>query len=209
VEVSRFAEGDGQAFRDAYGYQASEKIVLCVSRIDYQKNQLSLIRSFSLFAKAHPEHRLVLMGPVTVEAYYHKLLNEIKDLGLERKIRIIPGLEPDNPLLTGAYQAAQFFVLASRYEPFGIVILEAWAAGLPVVAHNVGGIPGFCTDHENVLLVELDDEARLVECMRELAHQEELRTTLSRKAFQKVSEQFDWPVVVREIRTIYEDLVKK
>jgi glycosyltransferase involved in cell wall biosynthesis len=203
VDVGRFAAGDGAAFRAAYGFQPSDKIVLCVSRIDYQKNQLGLVRAFARFARSHPDHRLVLIGAVTVEEYHKRILAEIAALGLKDIVRIIPGLVPDNPLLPGAYKAAEQFILASRHEPFGIVILEAWAAGVPVVAHAIGGIPGFCTDRVNALLVEPDNERQLVERMAELAADGELRTALSASAFERAETRYNWPVVVAQMQEIY------
>jgi len=57
VHVDRFAGADGAAFREKYGFQPLEKIILCLSRIDYQKNQLGLVRAFAEFAPRHPDHR--------------------------------------------------------------------------------------------------------------------------------------------------------
>ena len=117
--------------------------------------------------------------------------------------RIIPGLAPGDPLLPSAYKAAELFVLASHHEPFGIVILEAWAAGVPVVAYAVGGIPGFCTDLENALLVEPDNEVQLAACMARLAADEGLCMALSERAFKTAKTRYDWPVVVAQVQEIY------
>jgi glycosyltransferase involved in cell wall biosynthesis len=203
VEVDRFSSADGSAFRATYGFTPKEKIVLCVSRIDYQKNQLGLVRAFARFAENHPDHRLVLIGAVTVEAYHQQVLEEVSALGLEDKVRIIPGLAPDDPLLPGAYKAAEMFVLASHHEPFGIVLLEAWAAGLPVVAHAIGGIPGFCADRETALLVEPDNEQQLIGCMGELAGDETLRKSLAGKAYELAESNYDWEIVATQLKKIY------
>ncbi len=203
VCVDRFANAEAQAFRSAFGFQSSEKIVLCVSRIDYQKNQIGLVRAFARFAKTHPDHRLVLIGAATVEGYHAELMTEIEELGLDNRVRIIPGMTPDDPLLPGAYKASEMFVLASSHEPFGIVVLEAWAAGTPVLAYAVGGVPGFCTDREDSLLVEAGNELRLAEGMAELAADAALRTALSSRAFETVSGRYDWPVVAAQLREIY------
>jgi glycosyltransferase involved in cell wall biosynthesis len=140
---------------------------------------------------------------VTVEGYHAELMTEIEELGLDDRVRIIPGMTPDDPLLPGAYKAAEMFVLASRHEPFGIVLLEAWAAGTPVLAYSVGGVAGFCTDREDSLLVEAGNEPKLAEGMAELAADEALRTALSSRAFDTVSGRYDWPVVAAQLREIY------
>ncbi|MEA2069163.1 MAG: glycosyltransferase family 4 protein, partial [Verrucomicrobiota bacterium] len=208
VQVDRFAKADGALFRKVHGFQPLEKIVLCVSRIDYQKNQLGLVRAFAGFAERHPGHRLVLIGAVTVEAYRDEVLAEIDRLGLKGRTTVIEGLRPDDPLLPSAYKAAEIFVLPSLHEPFGIVVLEAWAAGLPVVANRIGGIPGFTTDREDILLAEPGDEAGLAKLMAGLAGDAALRTDLSRKAFGEVAANYDWPRIVARIREIYGQCIR-
>ncbi len=207
VDIEKFSQVDGGAFRKAYGFHPLDKIVLCVSRIDYQKNQLSLVRAFAEFSSQHPDHRLVLIGAVTVEAYLDKINDEIRRLGLADRVTIIEGLSPDDPLLPSAYRAAEMFVLPSIHEPFGIVVLEAWAAGLPVVANRVGGIPGFASDRENILLAEAGNENELAEHMTKLAGDVTLRADLSRKAFGEVAANYDWAKIHGRFREIYEQVL--
>ena len=207
VCVSRFSQVDGALFREAYHFAPSEKLVLCVSRIDYQKNQLGLLRAFAAFAKDHPDHTLVMIGPVTVERYHAAVLAEIEALQLNGRVRIIEGLRPDDPLLPSAYKAAEMFVLPSLHEPFGIVVLEAWAAGLPVAAYEVGGIPGFSTHNENILLVKKEDEAGLAACMSELADQPALRTALAKAAYAQVSLSYDWTAVTKKMERVYQEIM--
>ncbi|MEE9367314.1 MAG: glycosyltransferase family 4 protein [Pontiella sp.] len=209
VDVKRFSQSDGSAFRQAYGFGHSEKIILCVSRIDDQKNQLGLIRAFSVFSKTHPDHRLVLIGAVTVEAYRADLADEVQRLDLAQKIMIIDGFRPDNPLLPSAYNAAEMFVLASMHEPFGIVVLEAWASGIPVVANRIGGIPGFASDGENILLVEPGNEEELAIRMGELSDDVALRSDLSRRAFGEVATYYDWKKVILQLRQVYEQVINE
>lgn len=206
VQVSRFSSSDAAAFREAYGFKPSDRIVLCVSRIDYQKNQIGLVRAFAAFAENHPDHKLVLIGAVTVEAYRDQVLAEIDALGIGARVRVIEGLRPDDPLLASAYKAADQFVLASLHEPFGIVVLEAWAAGTPVVAYEVGGIPGFTAHNENILLVGKGDEAGLASGMAALADQPELCRSLAERAFREVESTYDWSAVSNKMLEIYEQI---
>lgn len=208
VDVDRFATADGSAFRSAYGFQPPEKIVLCVSRIDYQKNQLGLVRAFAAFAQDLPDHRLVIIGPVTVEDYHEQLLAEIAMRRIQNRVLVIPGFAPNDPLLPSAYKAAEMFVLPTRHEPFGIVILEAWAAGLPVVANRIGGIPGFATDRENILFAEPDNERELADRMAELAADAALRKSLAGNAFNAAASTYDWPMVARKVLEIYGQLAQ-
>lgn len=207
VHVRRFAAGEPAAFRKAYGLE-NHKFALCLSRIDFQKNQLLLVRAFAEFRKTHPDWKLVFIGSVSVEEYHRKILEEIERLGLADAVLIIPGLKPDDPLLPSAYKAAEMFVLPTANEPFGIVILEAWAAGTPVIATRVGGIPGFTTDGENVLLSEDNNAAMLTLKMEQLAGSPELQTKLAKNGLAEVSASYDWSAIAARVMKIYEEVLK-
>lgn len=207
VDVDRFSQADGTLFRNAHGFSATEKIVLCVSRIDYQKNQLGLLRAFARFSVDYPDHRLVLLGPVTADAYRDEIATEVKRLGLTERVRIIEGYLPGDPMLPSAYKAAEQFSLLSLHEPFGMVVLEAWAAGLPVLAGRVGGIIDFTVDHETALLIDPKSEAAIVRGMTELADDEKLRCRLSSNALEAVGN-YGWNAVAARTRHVYEDLIR-
>ncbi|MFA7256993.1 MAG: glycosyltransferase family 4 protein [Kiritimatiellales bacterium] len=207
VHVQRFAEAMPQTFRKTYGLE-DQKFILCLSRIDFQKNQLLLVKAFAAFRENHPDWKLVFIGSVSVEEYHQKILDEIARLNLQDSVLIIPGLKPGDPLLPSAYKAAELFVLPTANEPFGIVILEAWAAGTPVIATRVGGIPGFTTDGENILLTEDNNEAMLAEKMKQLAGSQELRTKLSLNGRAEVSAKYDWSSIAARVVKIYEDVLK-
>ena len=116
---------------------------------------------------------------------------------------LIPGLAPHDPLLAGAYKGAAIFALPSHNEPFGIVVLEAWAAGVPVVASRVGGIPGFTHDGEDVLLFPNDDERALLACLERLAADQELRHRLIAAGSEQVG-QYDWPQIAEQWLEVYQ-----
>jgi glycosyltransferase involved in cell wall biosynthesis len=196
-----------QAFRKEYGLE-DKKFILCLSRIDFQKNQLLLVKSFAAFRENHPDWKLVFIGSVSVEEYHRKILDEIARLNLQDSVLIIPGLKPDDPLLPSAYKAAELFVLPTANEPFGIVILEAWAAGTPVIATRVGGIPGFTTDGENILLTEDNDDVMLAEKMEQLAGSPELQSKLRINGQSEVSAHYDWSAIAVRVVKIYEEILK-
>lgn len=208
VDVERFSSADPCLFRKAYGILDSERILLCVSRIDVQKNQMGLVRAFARFAPDHPDHRLVLIGLVSVEDYRDRLLDEIRNLNMEDRVRLIDGMVPDDPLLASAYKAAESFVLPSLHEPFGIVVLEAWAAGVPVLASRVGGIPGFAEDRANAWLVPPDDEDALAEGMTALADDPALRRSLSEMGTESVS-MYGWPAITDRFCDVYQQVLNR
>lgn len=207
VDCGAFASGDGAAFRDAYGIPADRRILLCVSRIDYQKNQIGLVDAFAKLAPARSDLHLVLLGPVTVESYQERLRARIGEDALANRVTLVPGLKSDNALLAGAFHAAEVFCLPSLHEPFGIVILEAWAAGLPVVASRVGGIPSFTEDGVDILLTEPNDPAALARQIARLLDDRELARRIADKGQSKAAKQYDWSVIGGRLIGLYQDIL--
>lgn len=208
VHITPFATADGKLFRDHYGFCASTRLALCVSRIDPQKNQELLLECFAKFAERHTDYHLVMIGPVTVESYYQQLLKRINNSSLKGRVHVIPGLGQGDPLLPSAFAAADFFVLPSSHEPFGIVALEAWAAGIPCIASEVGGIPNFAQDGKNALLFPDRDGAALLRAMHRLAEDEALRQRLIAQAASDVNG-YDWQSVTMKMISLYQSVMKK
>ena len=123
--------------------------ILCVARIDRQKNQMMIVEALA----KHPEMTARFVGPVTQQDYRAELERRAVELGVADRVAFVGALKPGSRELIGEYAKADVFVLPSRHEPFGIVVLEAWAAGLPVVASDVGGLGKLCAAHPDAALV--------------------------------------------------------
>ncbi len=108
----------------------------------------------------------------------------------------------ERPALVEAYLSASAFVLPSRFEGFPISILEAWAAGLPVIATSAGGIPEVATS-ENAILVPPGDAARLAAAMETMLLDPDLRRRLGTAGRRLVRERFTWPAVAARYAEVY------
>ncbi len=206
VDCDAFAQGDAVGFRAAHGIAADRRIILCVSRIDYQKNQIGLVEALAALGARIPEAHLVLIGPVTVAAYRDRLMARVEDLGLTARVTLIPGLRPDDPMLPAAYHAAEVFCLPSLHEPFGIVILEAWAAGRPVVAARVGGIPSFTRDGEDVLHAKADDVPDLVVRLIQVMSDPGLAARIAAAGQAKARSDYAWSSIAARLLDLYREL---
>jgi glycosyltransferase involved in cell wall biosynthesis len=206
VDSGRFASGDAAAFRARHGIPSDRRVILCVSRIDYQKNQIGLLQAMPEVLREAADTHLVLVGPVTIEDYHRELLGRAAELGLADRLSLIPGLKPDDPQLAGAYHAASVFCLPSLHEPFGIVILEAWAAGLPVVASRIGGIPSFTEDGTDVMLVEPDDPESIARGLLSLLNDPPKMAQLAAAGQRKARLEYDWSKVATRLLAIYQDV---
>ncbi len=209
VNSRRFAHAEGSRFRALRAIPESAKVILCVSRIDPQKNQLSLIQSMPVLLAAAPDAHLVLVGPVTRPAYLAQIKAQIKALDLASRVHIIDGLAPDDPSLIEAYHAADVFCLPSMHEPFGIVILEAWAAGLPVVASRVGGIPSFVSEGDDTLLVPPGDVHALGQSLQTVLQNFGLAARLGDNGRQRARREFDWSVIADRVLDLYRDILRR
>jgi glycosyltransferase involved in cell wall biosynthesis len=153
-----------------------------------------------------PRVHLVLIGPVTVAGYHQRLLARIEDLGLSDQVTLIPGIHPDDPMLPAAYHAAEVFCLPSLHEPFGIVILEAWAAGRPVVAARVGGIPSFTQDGADIILAQPGDAADLAARLVQVLSDPPLAGRIATAGQAKARRDYAWSTIAARLVDIYREL---
>jgi glycosyltransferase involved in cell wall biosynthesis len=209
VNPGRFLSGDGTGFRNLHGIPSDAYVVLNIGRIDPQKNQLFLIKHLSKLAKLNPKTHLLLIGPVTHEDYYKEIIDYISISSIESSVTVIPGLDSSGSDLTNAYHAADLFVLPSIHEPFGIVILEAWAAGLPVVASKVGGVPSFVIPEKDGLLFEPNNPDSLVEKFRFILENPEQTKKMSNAGRQKARDEYSWDVISKRLLDLYEEAIRE
>lgn len=207
VDCAKFANGDGAAFRAKYGIPAEAFLVLNISRIDAQKNQMLLLEAFARLVREHAGARLVIIGPETQPAYAAKLREFVGTHGLTGQVQLLPGLRNDHPELVQAFHAADVFVLPSMHEPFGIVVLEAWSAGKPVVASRVGGLQALLRDNETGRFVDPnapDAPTALAASLGLLAASPELRQQLGEAGRREALEHYDWARIGARLEELYQ-----
>lgn len=209
ADTRRFARGDGSAFREARGIPRDAKVLLTVARIDTQKNQMLPARLLPELCRIEPNTHVLLIGNITNKAYHQKIEQQVAASGLSDHITIIPGIDASSQAIVDAYHAADFFLLPSIHEPFGIVILEAWSAGLPVLASRVGGIPHFVEDGKDGLLFDPADDTGFLKAFEALAGAPDRAAAIAAAGGEKAREQYDWDAVARRILSIYEDVIRE
>lgn len=105
-----------------------------------------------------------------------------------------------------AFSEAKVLCLPSYAECFPMVVLDAWAYGLPVVTTPVGGVPDVAVDGENMLLFEPGDIDKLSEQLELIITDDVLRERLSKESKKLASEKFNLKTVTEEVAEIYEGL---
>lgn len=207
VDPDRFATGDRDGFRNTYHIPSDAYVIVTVGRIDPQKNQIFAINLLPELVKLNRETHVVIIGPVTNENYNKKLARKISEKGLESRVTVIDGLAAGSQELVDAYHGADIFLLPSIHEPFGIVILEAWAAGLPVVASRVGGIPSFVNHGDDGLLFEPNDKAGFIKAFKTILESPEKARELGTAGKLKAQGQYSWDRITQSLVDIYEEAI--
>jgi len=209
ADTRRFAQGDGPAFRRARGIPEDAYVVLTLARIDSQKNQRLAVRSLPELIAREPRTHLLLVGNVTNGAYHDELVKLAAELGVSERLTIIPGIPAESPDLVSAYHAADLFLLPSIHEPFGIVILEAWSAGLPVIASRVGGIPHFVEDGVDGQLFDPADDRSFLDAFQAVAANPDHASALAAAGGKKAREEYDWDAITERLTKVYEGAIRE
>ena len=207
VDPARFAGGAGARFRAAHGIAADAELLTVVGRIDEQKNQALALDVLHALSATRPQVHLAIVGPVTSPAYLAHLETRLAARGLGARVHLIQGLAPGSQHLADAYAASDVFLLPSRHEPFGIVVLEAWAAGVPVVASRRGGLAALVTPGRDGVLVDLDDFDGWVRQAGALLDAPHARRALADEGRRRVTSEFTWERITSRLLGIYGDLV--
>jgi D-inositol-3-phosphate glycosyltransferase len=186
-----------------------------VGRIDPVKGIDTLLKAIKVLRKklatVHNVHLLIIGGdkdhadsPTGSEM--HKLKQLTASLGIKKMVTFLGSQRQDQ--LPYFYSAAEVCILPSRYESFGMVALEAMACGTPVIASKVGGLSSFIQNDVSGLLVPEGDEVALAEKMHLLLSQPSFKDTLASNARSRAN-QFSWPVVSRQVLSLYQSLQKE
>jgi len=153
-DVFRAGGAEARAFAE-HGFGGGHRVFGNVGNIRRVKNQVLFIRALGKVIKTHPEARGMVIGETLAgeEATRAVLEDEIARLGLRGKV-VLAGFRGDVPMIMGGFAA---LCMTSDSEGMPNVVLEAMAAGVPVVATRVGGVADVVRDGETGLLVETGD----------------------------------------------------
>ena len=163
--------------------------LLCVGRIHPRKGQYELLHAVENLPSELKERLTCLfVGPQTKQGYAQKIIEKSNQVGCN--VQFLGDL--NNKDLQEAYQNADIFALTSvpkadSVEGFGIVYLEASAHGLPILAHNIGGVEDAVVDGQTGSLCDPNKPDQLQEKLKELIEQPEKRENLGKAGIEWAS----------------------
>ena len=213
VDLSRFQEPcDRLEARRRCAVDDGTFLFLTVSRNHPKKNLAGLVRAAALLqAPPGRDFKVLIVGAGT-----DRLLPLVRELGLADRValhgelggQVMPEGEVRAPsdALVELYQCADAFVFPSLLETFGIVLVEAMAAGLPVITTDAPGCRDVVRGGTDALVVPAGDEAALADAMGRLILEDSTRQDLGQRARKRAAD-FSWDSVVERYLALYREMI--
>lgn len=205
VNIHKFHPlGPGEAPVKTY---LPSKYIFCLSRVDTNKGYDLLLNAFARVCKEHDDVYLVTGGgsahPEPREKEVLDMMERImQEKGITDKIVFVGHV--NEQLMVPFYQNAQFFVMPSIFEPFGMTCQESMSCGVPVIASRFGGIRTVLTDRHDGLLIDPQDEEEFAGAMIRLLEDADFRDELGARACKLVREHYSWEVMADRHLEFYE-----
>jgi glycogen(starch) synthase len=189
-----------ESVRSAYG----DPLLCFIGRLEYEKGVQTLLRAMPRLRRRHPGVRLVIAGSGTHESELRTLARSLR---LGRSAVFAGQLTGDELAALGA--AADVALVPSIYEPFGMVALEAAAAGTPLVVADTGGLREFVDPGVTGLRFATEDVAGLADAVSALLRDEVLARRLAQRARTLVERDYGWPRVAARTAETYERAIRE
>lgn len=187
---------DSVEFQEKY-----ENTILFAGRLAPHKHADHLLKVVKSLKKDIPSIKLIIVG-TGVEK--ENLITLTKEYGLKKQVKFLENL--DYPELISEMKKSNILALPSTREGFGMVLAEANACGIPVVAYASGGVVEVVEDGLNGFLVEPGDLKSMENKIKLLLENPLERTNMGINGFKNVKKNFTWEIIVKNIITIYKHL---
>lgn len=207
VDLERLQSGSAERARQRWPALAKGPVVAVVGRLSEVKNQLLAIRAFA--RGAPPEARLVLAGATVEQAYRSTLEREVQAAGLGARVHFMGNLNVAQEI-PDLLALATLMMVPSHFEAFGLVVLEAWAAGCPVLMATHFGLA--------ILAEAIGERGLLVRSMEPEAWAAALRESLESPARREaaiqagstaVRQRFSWDAVAQRLQDVYREVLEE
>jgi L-malate glycosyltransferase len=195
VKLDKFASARADA-RSALGIAESDRILTTVARLHPEKNHRMLVQAFAIVKQTLRNVQLLIVGEGPERAAIEQ---EIATLRLEASVRLL-GVRRDIPVILNA---SDLFLLSSDREGLPIAILEAMAAGLPVVATSVGDVPSVVSARRNGLLVPSGNVEEFAKAITEVLSNPQLSRVMGQESRDRAQE-FSLDRMVERFENLYE-----
>jgi glycosyltransferase involved in cell wall biosynthesis len=208
VPAEEYERDRRDAARRAFPQIDRRPMFLMAGRIDKVKNQHWVVEQFAEVARRHPEALLVVAGSVTDAPYAQLVERTIRELGLGKNVLLTGPLPSGDPRLVGLFQEARALILPSLSETFGLVILEAWASGAPVISSRTSGALGLIKERENGWLFDLNEQDGFHRAMHAALTAPETARRMGEAGKTLVKANYDTIALAGRVKGLYEELIR-
>lgn len=192
---------DGRSrLRQEMRAEEGDVLVGSVGRLVEQKDYGTQLRGFAAAAEKDPRLRMILVGDGPLRGH---LEEEVEELGVADRVTFL-GFRADVRQLL---EAIDIFALTSKFEPFGVAILEAKAAGLAIVATAVNQIPELLSYGKSGILVSPGSPEELADALIRLARDRSLGEELGRRAAEEALERHSLCAMIQAFEDLYDEVL--
>jgi glycosyltransferase involved in cell wall biosynthesis len=163
------------------------------------------VRVLALLKQDYPSVQLLMVGPDKSDGSLEKMERAAARLGVTDALSWI-GPVPKSEVPRVLNQG-DIFLNTTRYESFGVSVMEAAACGLPIVTTNAGELSYLWQDNHDALVVDVDDAPAMAEAIRRLLTESDLAGKLSHNARAK-AEQYDWSLILPQWEKLFTELAQ-
>ncbi|HEX6386585.1 MAG TPA: glycosyltransferase family 4 protein [Anaerolineae bacterium] len=200
VDPEPFARADGQDLRRRFGWADAPVFAFVGQQVPHKGIDM-LIEAMPCIWQERPDACLLIAGAATTySAFIRQWISQLTP-DFRSRVAVVDNFAEDEK--PNVFAACDVLVFPSGHESFGIVLLEAWAAGKPVIASRTGAIPSVVDEGKDGLLIRHRDVGDLVEAMQALLGQPELRRRMGQYGRQKVEQRYTWDIVADKLRQVY------
>jgi glycosyltransferase involved in cell wall biosynthesis len=203
VDTRLFASGQSRRFRVRWDIPGGAAVIGHVGRLALEKNLEFLSRALVALAQRNPRAHVLVVGEGPCRATLEELF---RSHGLRRRLHVTGALPPE--ALPDAYAAMDVFAFASRSETQGMVLTEALAAGVPVVALDACGVRDVVADGINGRLLPREDVASFVDALCETALAAQAERSALRQHAREMAQRFSMERTAAQAITLYERLLR-
>jgi glycosyltransferase involved in cell wall biosynthesis len=195
VDLARFQNGDGAKFRREMNFAPDTALIVNIGMIRSDKGQMRLVSAAKTVLKQRPNARFLLVGKGTRDGNREERMRDmIAETGFADKILML-GYRWDTPDILAAANILAISSLGTEASP--IVLREAFAAGVPVVATRIGDVPEVVRDGENGLLIEPNDRDALANAIMHFLDHPELARRCGENARKFAQKHFGFDEMMR------------
>lgn len=184
-----------------YGIDPDQPRIVYIGRVDPEKSINVVIDAYAKIMKDFPKSEFVIVGDGIAR---NSLEKDVKERGLDKQIRFLGKIMP--PETVEIYRSGTLFATASETETQGIVLIEAAAVGLPLIAVDAGAVKELCQNKKNGILCKPDDVNGIARAMKKILSNKKLQKEYSKGSIE-ISKKHDLNYTLDQFVEIYKKAI--